>query len=209
MPSNAMLAGSGTVTGGTEVGGAASVKAELTEKLPNEPLRFRLAMTLAGDGSNADKLPAGENVPRNSTVIDSLPVPGATNWSVFWADDAAKVPPLNEAEKLLGLATTVGEAPPGIVKLPMVTAIPDPIVEKLLVEPGWVVAFVTEKLVLVRSDWPVSLAPSEKASDPVIGMACAVPTQAKDAAAIAVFMRVRMSNPYFQCLSNINMNKPH
>lgn len=202
-----MLAGSGTgvtggitggVTGGVPVGGAARVNAELTEELPNEPLRFRLAMTLAGDGSNANSPSAGVNTPRNSTVIDSFPL-GATNWSVFWTVDAAKVPPLKEAEKLLGLTTAVGGVPPGTANVPIVTATPGATDAKLLVEPGCVVAFVTEKLVRVKIDSPVSFAPSEKASDPVIGTACAAPTQAKEAAASAAFVRVRMLELRCRC----------
>jgi len=163
------------------------VKAEATEKLPREPLRFRLAITLAGEGSKADRPSAGVNVPRNSAVIDSLPL-GATDWSVFWAEVATNVPPVNDARKSLELAVAVGVVPPGRVKVPIVTGRPNATVEKLLLPP-WVVAFVTVKLVRVSSDCAVSLAPSAKLSEPVIGAALAAPAQATAVAARASLAR--------------------
>lgn len=82
IPKSAMLAGSGTVADVEPAGGAASVKADVTENDPTEPPRFRLAITLEFDGSKAARPPAGVNVPRKSAVTDSLPV-GVTDWSVF------------------------------------------------------------------------------------------------------------------------------
>ena len=193
MPSSAMLAGSGTGVppspGGvvTPAGGAARVKAEATEKLLREPLRFKLAITLAGEGSKAVRLPDGMNVPRNSAVIDSLPL-GATNSAVFWAELATNVPPENDARKSLGLAVLVGAVPPGRVNVPIVTGKPAATVEKLLVPPC-VVAFVTLKLVRVSSDCPVSSAPSAKLSEPVIGAALAALAQTTAVAANAILAR--------------------
>ena len=188
-----MLAGSGTevviLTGsGTEMvslaGGAASVKADATEKSPFEPLRFRLAITLVGDGSKLARLPAGVKVPRKKSVIDSLPAV-VTDWLILRTESATNAPPSNDARKLLGRRVVVGATPPGAEKTPIDTGRPVVTVEKLPL-PLWVVAFDTAKLVRVRSDCPTSFAPSAKANEPVIGIALAELIQVKSIAVIAV-----------------------
>ena len=128
------------------------------------------------------------NVPRNRTVIDSLPLGGTTDWSVSWTEAAVNVPPRNVDWKLLELTAVVHVPSPGTVKVPIVTGRLSDTVEKLLVPP-WVVAFSTVKLVRVKSDCPVSLAPSEKLSEPVIGTALAAPAQATAAATSAALAR--------------------
>ena len=176
------------------VGGAASVKAEATEKLPLEPLRFRFAITLAGDGSNADKLPAGVKLPKNSAVIDSWPV-DANDWSVRCTVDATNVPPWKDALKSLELTVANGATLTGTEKLPIVTAWPTGTPEKLPMPPC-VVAFSTIKVLRVRSDCPVSFPPSAKLSEPVIGEALAALAQTTALAANASFEKCLMSRPY-------------
>lgn len=122
MPSSAMLAGSGTGVPDPPPpppGGAASVKADDTDALAPEKLRLKLPITLAADGPKADSVPAGVNVPRKNTVIDSLLL-GVELWSVFVAVLATNEPPWNENWKLLDDADP--PTAPGIVKVGMVTA---------------------------------------------------------------------------------------
>ena len=65
MPSRAKLAGSGTEAALDPAGGTASENADAIENDVSVPLRFKLAIRLALEGSNALRLPAGVNTPRN------------------------------------------------------------------------------------------------------------------------------------------------